>query len=218
MAARDRVAEALTEAERQIPMARELDRRLTQGQEFLELVELVRTKLAPGAFIGHLINLRQQALLGVASTMLSEITNGRYGFSSDFDIFDQLSGQPRSPRTLSGGETFLASLALALAMVELAARAGGRLDALFLDEGFGALDLDNLEAAVDALEARAQSGRLVVVITHVMAVAERISAVLAVYDQANSSHVAWLDDTQRQIAANTEVEAELSKTLTRLLR
>jgi DNA repair exonuclease SbcCD ATPase subunit len=62
----------------------------------------------------------------------------RYGFSENFEIVDRLSGLPRGVTPLSGGETFLASLALALGLVELAQRGGGRLDALFLDEGASA--------------------------------------------------------------------------------
>ena len=96
----------LAAARAQVPVAVELDQQIADGHAFLDNVELVRSKLQPSAFIGHLINLRQQALLGVASAILSEISNDRFGFSDDFEIFDQLSGQPRSPRSLSGGETF----------------------------------------------------------------------------------------------------------------
>src|SRR5438132_3569262 len=60
--------------------------------------------------------------------------------SRTFEIVDRLTGLPRGVKTLSGGETFLASQALALGLVELAGRGGGRLDSLFLDEGFGSLD------------------------------------------------------------------------------
>jgi hypothetical protein len=70
-----------------------------------------------------------------------------------------------SPTTLSGGETFLASLALALGLVELMGRAGGQLRALFLDEGFGSLDPNALDEALDALETRARTGQLIAIIT-----------------------------------------------------
>ena len=63
-------------------------------------------------------------------------------------VLDQDSGQARSPASLSGGEQFIASLSLALGMVEMMARSGGRLESLFLDEGFGSLDRNNLDAAV----------------------------------------------------------------------
>jgi exonuclease SbcC len=185
-------------ARSQIPLVQELDGRIASGQDFLAAVDLVRAKLLDGAFIGELVARRQQALLGIATSIIGEMTNDRFGFSADFEVVDRLSGQLRSPRTLSGGESFLASLSLALAMVELAARAGGRLDALFLDEGFGALDNPSLDLALDALESRAQGGRLVAVISHVRAVAERIPDVLAVArNDIGATSVGWLSETGR---------------------
>ena len=81
-------------------------------------------------------------------------------------------------RTLSGGETFQASLALALAlsaqMSALAAAGAARLDSIFLDEGFGTLDPETLEVVATTLETLAQGQRMVGVITHVAALAERV--------------------------------------------
>jgi exonuclease SbcC len=101
--------------------------------------ELARL-LQDGQFVRHLIDRRQCNLLAVASEILTSMTSGHYAFSADFQVVDQVSGMPRAAKTLSGGESFLASLALALGLVEIATRSGGRLDALFLDEGFGSLD------------------------------------------------------------------------------
>jgi exonuclease SbcC len=120
---------------------------------------------------------------------------------------DRLTGQPRSTRTLSGGESFLASLALALGMVELAGRAGGRLDAVFLDEGFGGLDTSSLDAAIDALETRAASGRRVTVISHVRLVAERQTNVLGVRATPVGSEVTWLSTSERAEAVDQELAA-----------
>jgi exonuclease SbcC len=191
--------QAAEEAERArelLPFLAELDRRITEGTRFLGGLELIRSRLLDGAFLGELIARRQQSLLGVATKILGGMTNDRFGFSPQFEVVDRLSGQPRSPRTLSGGESFLASLSLALAMVEHAARAGGRLDALFLDEGFGALDNSSLDLALDALEAKADAGRLVALISHVRAVAERISDVLVVgKSDVGASYARWLSDS-----------------------
>ena len=81
-------------------------------------------------------------------------------------------------KTLSGGETFQASLALALALSEQLSTlaAGGRttLDSIFLDEGFGTLDPDALEVVASTLENLAQGNRMVGVVTHVAALAERV--------------------------------------------
>jgi exonuclease SbcC len=188
-------------------VAANLDQRIGQGGAFLAAVEAVHDLLADGRFIGYVVRQRQQALLGVASELLGDLTGRRYGFAADFQVVDRLTGQPRSTRTLSGGESFLASLALALGMVELAGRAGGRLDAIFLDEGFGGLDTSSLDAAIDALETRAASGRLVAVISHVRLVAERIPNVLGVRATPDGSQVAWLSTTERIEVVDQELAA-----------
>jgi len=97
-------------------------------------------------------------------------------------------------RTLSGGETFQASLALALALSaqlsSLAASGAARLDSIFLDEGFGTLDEATLETVAETLENLAHGDRMVGVITHVGALAERIPVRFNVHrDQRTSSVV-----------------------------
>jgi DNA repair protein SbcC/Rad50 len=86
----------------------------------------------------------------------------------------------RPASSLSGGERFLASLALALGLGDIAAESGGRLDCLFLDEGFSTLDADSLEQALAVVERLAGDGRLIAVITHLPGVAERLGAVIRV--------------------------------------
>ncbi len=102
-------------------------------------------------------------------------------------MVDHWSGDSvRSVRTLSGGETFLASLALALALAESLAElsTGGRaaeaLESLFLDEGFGTLDSETLDVVVGALDALHGGRRLVGIVTHVRELAERLPARLEV--------------------------------------
>ena len=129
--------------------------------------------LKPGAFLKWLTLRRSRRLLVHASRMLGEMSGGKYAFVDPGDadeqwlVLDADSGQARSPASLSGGEQFIASLSLALGMVEMMARSGGRLESLFLDEGFGSLDRNNLDAAVQALGTVAASGRMVGVISHV---------------------------------------------------
>jgi exonuclease SbcC len=80
-------------------------------------------------------------------------------------------------RTLSGGETFLASLALALALAEQVARTGqgaAHLESLFLDEGFGTLDADTLDVVAAAMEDLGAGGRMVGLVSHVPELAERV--------------------------------------------
>ena len=95
---------------------------------------------------------------------------------------DAYTGQARPAQSLSGGETFLASLALALGLAEVVtARAGGiRLDTLFIDEGFGSLDADTLDIAMRTLDELRQGGRTIGVISHVEAMKEQLPAQLLV--------------------------------------
>ncbi len=143
--------------------------------------------------------------------MLSEITAGRYAFAdlddedSQWFVFDSDNGQPRSPSSLSGGEKFVASLALALGMVEMMGRQGDRIESLFLDEGFGALDRTNLDAAVEALGSVAATGRLVAVITHLRAVAEQIDHVLSVTREPTGTQAMWLSDSARSVLAEGDL-------------
>ena len=98
-------------------------------------------------------------------------------------VVDQdMGAEVRSTRSLSGGERFLVSLALALALAGLEGR-GAFVQTLFIDEGFGALDATTLDAAVDALEALQSGGRQVGVITHVRAMIDRITAQVRVEKQ-----------------------------------
>jgi exonuclease SbcC len=189
--------------------AAELDRLTALGEGFVaNLGELCRL-LTDGQFIGHVVERRQKNLLAVASEIMGSMTGQRYGFSADFRVVDRASGQPRPTRTLSGGESFLASLALALGLVEMAARAGGKLDALFLDEGFGSLDSNSLDEAMSALERHASSGQLVAVVSHIKAVAERIETVLRVTRTPLGSEVSFVKGSERESYMEEEVEAGL---------
>ena len=94
----------------------------------------------------------------------------------ELDVLDHYNGSVRSVRTLSGGESFIASLSLALGLSEeIQASAGGvRLESMFVDEGFGTLDEETLDQAVKALESLTEGHRLIGVISHVQALRERL--------------------------------------------
>lgn len=187
----------LARAEREAPIAADLDGRVVQAAALVTSLSEVRGLLSDGRLLQYVVSKKQRTLLGVASELLSSVTRGRFGFSEDFDVVDRLTGQARGPRTLSGGETFLASLSLALGLVELAGRSGGRLEALFLDEGFGALDAGSLSDALNALTRVADRGRLVAVISHVRSVAESIDRVLLVKLGPEGSHAEWVTAPER---------------------
>ncbi len=98
----------------------------------------------------------------------------RKGGDLELDVLDTWQGDiARDTRTLSGGESFLVSLALALALSDLVSQ-HTRIDSLFLDEGFGTLDGETLEVALDALDQLNASGKMIGVISHVEALKERI--------------------------------------------
>ncbi len=141
-----------------------------------------------------------QTLASDGSRRLEELSAGRYRLKvedkgRDFEVIDQWNAdQPRSVKTLSGGETFLASLSLALALAEslpkLAASRRIVLDSIFLDEGFGSLDIDALDLAAEALEALRMEGRTVCVVTHLPELAQRLPARVVVTKSALGSTVA----------------------------
>lgn len=134
-------------------------------------------------------------VLAAASERLRLMSTGRYTLERsrdrgskrrttglDLEVHDAFTGVSRTPATLSGGESFLASLALALGLADVVqAYAGGtRLDSVFVDEGFGSLDSEALDLAMRALLDLQRGGRLVGVISHVGELRERISARLEV--------------------------------------
>ena len=194
-------------AEHDLPLVTALEERIVALRSRREALDELARLLNPGQFVGWLVQRRQQHLLAVSSEILAGMTGDRYRFTADFTVYDGRTGQPRSPRTLSGGESFLASLALALGMAEIAARGGGRIGSLYLDEGFGSLDPNALDEAIEALEARARAGQMIMVISHVPTVAQRIERVLRVSPSPTGSSAAWLDDADRE-ALLTPVPAE----------
>lgn len=109
----------------------------------------------------------------------------------ELDVADHYNGTIRSVRTLSGGESFMASLSLALGLSdEIQSRAGGiRLDAMFVDEGFGSLDEESLNQAIRALSSLTKGNRLVGIISHVPGLKERIGRQIQVKKERTGSSV-----------------------------
>ena len=94
----------------------------------------------------------------------------------ELDVIDHYNGSNRSVKSLSGGESFQASLSLALGLSdEIQSNSGGiQLDTMFVDEGFGSLDEDSLDQAIRALKDLSQGSRLVGIVSHVSELKERI--------------------------------------------
>jgi DNA repair protein SbcC/Rad50 len=186
------------EAFRDVARAATLDGFLTVGEPFVANLETLSQTLTSGKFIRALVEERERELLFDASKKLRELTGGNFGFGDGFKIVDRRTGQQRPPETLSGGERFLASLALALGLVEIATRGGGQLDALFLDEGFGSLDAGSLDQALSTLGNLAVGGRLVALISHLRRVAEHVDKVLLVErDEVLGSKIRELTPDER---------------------
>ena len=119
----------------------------------------------------------------------------RRGGGLDLYVVDGHNGKTRPVQSLSGGEQFLTSLALALALAEVVQRHSGGLElsSLFIDEGFGSLDGETLDAAIDALRSLYDSGRTVGVITHVDAMQQELQVGLQVYSSQSGSTLKMFD-------------------------
>jgi exonuclease SbcC len=168
------------------------------------LVDALEGRL-PGMTIGlrdYAVNALFERALAHASGFLDRM-GGRYrlvarqgrGYGgvaeTDLEVIDAYTDRPRSPESLSGGEGFLAALALALGLSEAVRQAAGgvRLDALFIDEGFGSLDPSALEDAVSLLNSVRTDERMVGVISHVAAMQEQVDAQLRVMKSRTGSSV-----------------------------
>jgi exonuclease SbcC len=157
-------------------------------------------------FEGYVLSGLLDEALAAANLRLGGMLAGRYEIRRreererkaaaaglDIEVVDRWNAQPRPAATLSGGEGFCASLALALGLAEtVAAHAGARqLDALFIDEGFGTLDAETLETAIGVLEGLRAGDRYVGVISHVPELRERIPAWLEVTPGRQGSRAAF---------------------------
>jgi exonuclease SbcC len=155
-----------------IEAAADLEARVAAAERTRDLATRLAADLQPSRFLAFLLEEERAALADLGSTHFEELSGGAYRFTDDdrFDVLDlNAAATERRADSLSGGETFLASLALALALAEMVARGGGRLDAFFLDEGFGSLDPEHLDRAMAGIEHLvAEDGqRLVVLVSHV---------------------------------------------------
>lgn len=164
--------------------------------------DLLAAELGPRRFEAWLLEEALASLVAGASERLEQLSSGRYAVAIDakeqFEVIDHANADERRlARTLSGGETFLASLALALALAErvteLAGTGHASLDAIFLDEGFGTLDPEALDVVATAIEELGASGRMVGVVSHVRELAERVPVRFEVRRGVESSTVERVD-------------------------
>lgn len=153
----------------------------------------------------YVLAARLEEVAVAATRRLQRMSEGRYSFvhtdavgargtrgGLGLDVLDDYSGQARPTKTLSGGESFLASLSLALGLADVvAAESGGALlDTLFIDEGFGTLDADTLDLVMDTLDELRAGGRVIGLVSHVEEMRQRIGVRLRVRKSRSGSTLA----------------------------
>ena len=178
-AQRDQLQAYIEQDEQQLAGAEELAAERKAHRAEVRLHERLVKDLTDARFVRFLLDEERAVLAGLGSEHFERLSSGRYRFTEDgeFSVVDLNAAEAvRRADSLSGGETFLASLGLALGLAEMVGRRGGRLDAFFLDEGFGTLDPEHLDLAMEGIESlvSAREQRLVVVVSHVPEVQNRI--------------------------------------------
>ncbi|GAB3532375.1 SMC family ATPase [Arthrobacter tecti] len=159
----------------------------------------------------YVLAARLEQVADAATERLQQMSDGRYALvHSDaksgnkksglgLHVTDNWTGTSRDTATLSGGESFMASLALALGLADVVQQESGGLDieTLFVDEGFGSLDEQSLEQVMDALENLRDGGRVVGLVSHVPELKQRIPAQLHVLKGRTGSTLRFVDQLQR---------------------
>ena len=153
----------------------------------------------------YVLAYRLTQVVAAANTRLARMSDRRYSLEHtgrrgagetrgglSLLVRDDWSGESRDPATLSGGETFVVSLALALGLADVITQeaGGAELDTLFVDEGFGSLDADTLDDVMDTLDSLRDGGRVVGVVSHVAEMRDRIPTRLTVTKSRRGSTVA----------------------------
>ena len=174
-----------------------VERKRKRAHERSQVAKSLGTHLNALNFGAWLQNQILGWLVQGATDRLRELSSGQYSLDlsdkNEFLVIDHRNAdEPRLAKTLSGGETFLASLALALSLAEqvanLAAHGSAKLEALFLDEGFGTLDSETLDVVAATIE-QLGTERMVGIVTHVSELADRIPVQYRVKKVGNSSSV-----------------------------
>lgn len=178
-----------------------LAKELAEQQEIFDLAEILSGKnIQKLTLENYVLVYYLEMILEYANKRFMRMTNNRYilkrseevtqGYSGlEIVVFDSHSNKTRHISTLSGGESFQASLALALGLSEVVQQESGgiTLESMFIDEGFGTLDQETLETALDTLLNIKSTGRMVGIISHVSELKQRIPTILEVKTDAYQS-------------------------------
>ena len=193
-----RTSIALREVQEKRREKKRLRAEIKNTKSIVDVADTLARHLRADGFERWLLHEAFGRLAESASTLLLELSNNQYAFRHndrlEFEVVDHTNaGEARSARTLSGGETFLASLSLALALADevadLATDGTARLESIFLDEGFGTLDPDTLDKVDTAIQELGSKGRVVGIVTHVADLAERMPVQFKVSKASGSACV-----------------------------
>lgn len=182
----------LEQAQQKRQESQELEARKLSLQNQEQTYHTLAQDLKSDKFQEYILDSLQQELAHRASILLQQLSDNRYILqieNGDYWVSDNWNGgEKRRVRTLSGGETFAASLSMALALSERLSM-GVELGSLFLDEGFGTLDSETLESVTQILESLRQQDRLIGVITHIQSLADRLPTQIHVRKSPNGSEL-----------------------------
>lgn len=180
--------------------ARSLRESVSERAGSAELAKALGRHLSATGFEAWLLEEALAALVVGANELLDDLSDGAYSLAGkrDFVVIDHRNAdESRSVRTLSGGETFLVSLALALALAEqlasMSVHGGGRLESIFLDEGFGTLDAETLDTVAHVIQELGAQGRTVGIVTHVRELADQVPTRFEVRKGAGTATVERVD-------------------------
>ena len=179
-----------------------LAKRVDAARDEIEVARQLALLLKSDRFEKWLVNEALERLVLGASETLELLSGNQYALAvnegNEFEVIDHRNADDRrAAKTLSGGETFQASLALALALADqvgaMAAGGAAKLDSIFLDEGFGTLDADSLDAVASVLETLGSDDRMVGIVTHVRELAERVPVRYEVVKGPRTSTITRVD-------------------------
>lgn len=199
-----RLTEVAAQARTEVAEALAVAARATEIRELALLIRGLGANAKRMNLTAYFLAARLEQVTAVASAHLRVMSCGRYTLRHTderrtgrghgglgLEVFDAYTGKPRPPHSLSGGETFIASLSLALGLAEVVTAETGAmtLDSLFIDEGFGSLDPDTLDQAMGVLDSLRQVGRTIGVISHVEEMRTRITNQLVIERTDRGSRV-----------------------------
>lgn len=191
---------AIDEMEKTITHASELEDELALEQSRARVASALGNHLKSNNFEAWLLEEAMDVLIDGANGLLDDLSGGAYSLKmtrGQFEVIDHRNAElTRTTRSLSGGETFLVSLSLALSMADQLALITGvssRLESVFLDEGFGSLDQESLDVVASVLDELVGRGRTVGIVTHVRELADRFPVRFEVTKGSETASIARLE-------------------------